>query len=1769
MMKTYKNRRYLQAQQATYQYIILYIFIYQSISIAYVGLSKSFSKLLRLSKSLFLLASKNSVLDLIFDLLNFSTRASLRFAAYPSIIVNHQSVIFNQKGFIKFSKHTLVSYLIVSTIFVGSGLIFLFNPFSGGPKEAEAAWFNDNWAFRQPITITHNAAVSDTKVKFDIDTAAIIGNGSVTGIIMLTGGTGYTSAPSVSFTGGGGTGATATATVSGGSVVHVRVSAGGSGYTSAPTVVFTGGGASVDATATAYITTQRIQADCGDFRFTDISGNILKYYLDSAGGACNTNSTDFYVLMPSILNGLTVVYMYYGNPTVADATQSTQFSQSTTTPSGGYSLGSESQGTTPAGYWKLDDGPYTTGTVVADSSGNGYNGVFTGTTAQNFPEEMCVSGKCYGPDTNSNWVELGTVDPQNKPLLTGSGAFSISAWYKPLYTGAANLMAKTYTSSTANVVYAAGVASGPTPTLILTSSAGTSKVSTSSTILPLGKWTNIVWVYTPSTSIKTYINGVLDKNDTTSIPSALSNISSRMTLGTQPSGASSTSGLANGPIDEMKFYNQAISDAQVAQNYFAASDPDGVGVKAGNSAQFLGGVLGQGLMGYWKTDESSGTIVDSSGANLNLTNTGTATFTTGKYSRALTLNGTTQYASTTDQVPHSLTSDMTASAWINATSVSSGERDIIAKWDSGGVESYKLAQNADKVRFYIDSSSNYAETTSSVLTTSTWYHVVGVYNASAQTAKIYINGVEVPVTITGTIPSSIADDASKFHLGAEQSDATATNFFSGMIDDARLYNRSLPTADVLTLYNWTPPPVAYWKLDEGTGTTANDSAGLNTGTITSGTAGTYTNKAKFGKAYDFDGVTPTSGSTINVGSANALDNLPNGGMTLSAWIYPRTTGGASQAYILSKLSNTNPTSGWNFVLSGNRALSFTVDGSTDLNRVTSNFIVPLNTWSHVALAWGGDITDSSSVHIYLNGIEQSSSGTNGASRVSDASSSMFIGNSSSQSRTFDGPIDDVKVYNNVRTPAQIIADMNAGTPAPASAPIGTALGYWKFNEGADNTCSGGTNDACNSGSEGSTLDGANSNFASPPTSSSGWTQSGKYGRALIFDGSNDQISLSNPTALRATGNITLSAWINLANNSAEHEIISRWGASNFSYRLYTDSSGKLNMGVSGDGTTEIKATGATTLTTGSWYYVTGVYNPSTSITVYVNALQDGQTTASVPSSLNNPTSTAYIGRDSDSSYMQGTIDEVKFYAAVLTTSQIAQDMNWGNSQVLGALSSSSTAGNDNASTRTSQSAASEYCIPGDSSTCTSPIGRWDLEEGTGTTANDSSGNANTGTITPGSGGTGGYVSGKIGKAYNFDGVTSTGTQINAGSATMLDDLPAFSVEAWIYPKSLVNAWIMAKASNGNTANGWSFGLASNNRLTFTVDGSTTDLDRITGNNSLTLNAWNHVVLTWAGTLTDATTALIYVNGKVITSYPTSTNGAGSRNTDAAQSLVIGNVSSGARPFNGYIDQPRIFNYVRTPAQIAWDYNRGGPVAYWKLDECQGTTANDASGNSNTGTITPGATGTYTSVGTCTTSSASSMWYNGVTGRRNYSLAFDGTNDYVLSSANSAINITGDITLSAWIKRGDTNQNSPIIAKSNGSSRWDYEMVLCGANLCAGGAADNDKLSFYADAPASAAVVSTKAITDTTTWHHILFTRSGSTYAFYVDGMAAGSGSMSGSFNNNSDGIYLGSDSPSSASNSYNGLIDEARIYNYSLTTAQILALYNQGAVNYGPVTGAP
>ncbi len=111
---------------------------------------------------------------------------------------------------------------------------------------------------------------------------AVASLNGVTGITLVTSGSGYTSTPTVTITGGGGTGATAAATVSGGVVTTITVINPGSNYTTTPTVAITGGGGT-GATAQATITLGSV----GSITLTNPGSGYTKapyVYLTGGGG---------------------------------------------------------------------------------------------------------------------------------------------------------------------------------------------------------------------------------------------------------------------------------------------------------------------------------------------------------------------------------------------------------------------------------------------------------------------------------------------------------------------------------------------------------------------------------------------------------------------------------------------------------------------------------------------------------------------------------------------------------------------------------------------------------------------------------------------------------------------------------------------------------------------------------------------------------------------------------------------------------------------------------------------------------------------------------------------------------------------------------------------------------------------------------------------------------------------------------------------------------------------------------------------------------------------------------------------------------------------------------------------------------------------------------------------------------------------------------------------------------------------------------------------
>lgn len=199
-------------------------------------------------------------------------------------------------------------------------------------------------------------------------------------------------------------------------------------------------------------------------------------------------------------------------------------------------------------------------------------------------------------------------------------------------------------------------------------------------------------------------------------------------------------------------------------------------------------------VGLWHFNEGTGTTAtDSSGKG----NTGTiygATWTDGKFGKALSFDGVDDYIDMSDPLSLDVVENITLEAWVNATSVPVQSVAIINKgwfvWGGG----YALYINPQgRVCFGVGDSLISPDICSSqLLPLNRFVHVAGVSNGTA--LKIYINGNLDTMIL---IELSVAQNNYNLTVGAYQITSTSfTGFFRGVIDEVRIYNRTLSIKEI-------------------------------------------------------------------------------------------------------------------------------------------------------------------------------------------------------------------------------------------------------------------------------------------------------------------------------------------------------------------------------------------------------------------------------------------------------------------------------------------------------------------------------------------------------------------------------------------------------------------------------------------------------------------------------------------------------------------------------------------------------------------------------------------------------------------------------------------------------------------------------------------------------------------------------------------------------------------------------------------------------------
>jgi hypothetical protein len=217
-----------------------------------------------------------------------------------------------------------------------------------------------------------------------------------------------------------------------------------------------------------------------------------------------------------------------------------------------------------------------------------------------------------------------------------------------------------------------------------------------------------------------------------------------------------------------------------------------------------------------------------------------------------------------------------------------------------------------------------------------------------------------------------------------------------------------------------PIPVGWWKLNEASGTTADDSAGTNNGTV----SGALWSSGHLGNALSFDGVD----DVVDIVTETGIANLPLADFTVTFWMNWNPNPEEWFDTILGKYGNN---AGWQIYLSrSSQTLNFymILDGSS-MAYESAVSSIPANSWVHVACVY---TASSKTAEIYIGGTEPGYAvQTPGSGNYkTDSGVRTQFGRADWSGQYFAGMLDDIRIYASGLTGPQIQVIMDS-VPSPA------------------------------------------------------------------------------------------------------------------------------------------------------------------------------------------------------------------------------------------------------------------------------------------------------------------------------------------------------------------------------------------------------------------------------------------------------------------------------------------------------------------------------------------------------------------------------------------------------------------------------------------------------------------------------------------------------------------------------------------------------------------
>ncbi|MEO9532200.1 MAG: LamG-like jellyroll fold domain-containing protein [Crocinitomicaceae bacterium] len=378
-------------------------------------------------------------------------------------------------------------------------------------------------------------------------------------------------------------------------------------------------------------------------------------------------------------------------------------------------------------------------------------------------------------------------------------------------------------------------------------------------------------------------------------------------------------------------------------------------------------------------------------------------------------------------------------------------------------------------------------------------HHIAFRSSPSAGAQIFVDGLPVSMAFGGPIGFGTGTVT----LGSQFSSTTE------VIDDFRVWDLSRSNAEILANYNQclTGSETGlqiFYDFETGSGTTIvtnqGNAGGINNGSLNgmnpftswiTGIDGCFTNP----HALDFEKSSPDQ----YVDCGTSINSIFQGGeeVTVEAWIKAESTAG------LPTILGNYDSGSMQYLLRIDGGLPTFWVGTPGFTSCSATTSISTGVWTHISGTY-----DGSNIRIYVNGVLENTVAKTGVFAAN--SNSFKIGNSAiAGSEEFDGVIDDVRIWNCVKSDAAILADMNALYTGSES-----LVAYYDFSDGSGTTLT----DLSGNGYHGTLQTGGNL-----PTWIAGQTLSGAPSftgcPCVILEQTITEVDFSSCTSTSATVNL--------------------------------------------------------------------------------------------------------------------------------------------------------------------------------------------------------------------------------------------------------------------------------------------------------------------------------------------------------------------------------------------------------------------------------------------------------------------------------------------------------------------------------------------------------------------------------------------------------------------------------------------------------------------------